>query len=424
MGRMIFAVYRMVMLLLLPAIYIRYVLKAGFTPSYRERIAERFGILPDSISTGTIWVHAVSVGEVNAAVPMIESLLQTQNRQVLITCVTPTGSAQIKKSLGDQVTHVYAPVDVGIVVRAFLRKLKPAMIVIMETEMWPNLVHCSTCANIPVLFANMRISDRTFARAARLKPFSRFVLNDVSAFCVQTEDDRQRIVNIGVPDSKISVTGNLKFDVTAPEEVLAKGKQIRARLGKDEVKVMILGSSHDGEEAGFLDVFEGMKDEFPMLLGIIVPRHPERFDAVYQAISRRGLRVVRRSQWDGQLPDEANILLVDSMGELMEYYAASDVAVVGGSFVPVGGHNVLEPLMTGTVLIFGPQMSNFRLISQLVLSAQAGLQVSDMDELAMSAGKLLGNSGLRQEMVVKGYQLLAENRGSVKRTCDRLLSVL
>ncbi len=424
MGKMILVVYRMVMFLMLPVIYFRYLLKAGFTPSYRERITERFGILPDSIPTGMIWVHAVSVGEVNAAVPMIENLLQTQNRQVLVTCVTPTGSAQIKKSLGDQVVHVYAPVDVGVIVRAFLRKLKPAMIVIMETEMWPNLIDQSTCADIPVLFANMRLSDRTFARAVRLKPFSRYVLNDVSAFCVQTEDDYQRIVKIGVPDSKISVTGNLKFDVTAPEEVLMRGKKIRECLGGDDVRVMILGSSHDGEETGFLDVFEQMKVEFPMLLGVIVPRHPERFDAVYQTISQRRLNVVRRSQWKGRLPEEANILLVDSMGELMEFYAACDVAVVGGSFVPVGGHNVLEPLMTGTALIFGPQMSNFRQISQLVLSAQAGLQVPDMDELTKTVKLLLENSDLHQEMVVRGYQLLAENRGSVKRTCERLMSEL
>lgn len=423
MGRMILVVYRTVMFLLLPVIYVRYLLKAGFTPSYRERLSERFGNLPDSIPTGTIWVHAVSVGEVNAAVPMIESLLQSQNRQVLITCVTPTGSAQIKKSLGGQVEHLYAPVDVGIIVRAFLRKLKPAMIVIMETEMWPNLIYQSTSANVPVLFANMRLSDRTFAGATRLRSFSRYVLNGVSAFCVQTEEDRQRIVKIGVPDSKVSVTGSLKFDVTAPEEVLARGRQIRERLGGDDVQVMILGSSHDGEETGFLNVFERLKEEFPMLLGIIVPRHPERFDMVYQAISQRGLQVVRRSQWNGRLPDDASVLLVDSMGELMEYYTASDVAVVGGSFVPVGGHNVLEPLMTGTALIFGPQMSNFRLISELVLTAQAGFQVSDMDELAMSVRKLLSGPDLQQEMVAKGYQLLAENRGSVKRTCERLLSV-
>ena len=422
MGKMIFVVYRMVMFLLLPVIFFRYVLKAGFTPSYRERIAERLGILPDSVPTGTIWVHAVSVGEVNAAVPMIKNLLQTQNRQVLITCVTPTGSAQIKKALGEQVTHVYAPVDVGFIVKAFLRKLKPAMIVIMETEMWPNLIFHSTCANIPVLFANMRLSDRTFARVVRLKQFSGYVLQDVSAFCVQTEEDHRRIAKIGLPDSKISVTGNLKFDVTAPEDVLERGRQIRERLGADDVQVIILGSSHDGEETGFLDVFVKMKEEFPMLLGVIVPRHPERFDPVCQTISQRGLHVVRRSQLNGQLPDEAEILLVDSMGELMEYYAACDVAVVGGSFIPVGGHNILEPLMTGTPLIFGPHMSNFRLISQLVLSAQAGFQVSNMDELGTSIEKLLRNSELHQEMVVKGYQLLADNRGSVKRTCEKLMS--
>ena len=424
MGRIVFLVYRAAMFLLLPVILIRYFLKAQFTSSYRDRIAERFGFLPAHMPTGMIWIHAVSVGEVNAAVPLINDLLQSQERQVLVTCVTPTGSTQISKSLGEQVAHVYAPFDAGIVVRRFLNRLKPAMIVIMETELWPNLIHQSASENIPVVFANMRLSDRTFAGASRIKQLSRFILKNASAFCVQTEEDGHRIVELGAQQSKVSVTGNLKFDVIAPEGVSEKGKEIREYMGGDGIKPVILGSSHDGEEAGFLDMLEKLKNEYPNVLGIVVPRHPERFDSVFEIISRRGFGVVRKSQWGSQLPDCVDVVLVDSMGELMEFYAASDIAVVGGSFVPVGGHNILEPLMVGTPLVFGPQMSNFRQISRLVLSAQAGHCVADMGNLGTVVAQLLKQSDLRKAMIHNGYRLLTENRGSVESTREKLLSVL
>ena len=424
MGRIAFLVYRAAMFLLLPVILIRYFLKAQFTSAYRDRLSERFGFIPDQMPTGMIWIHAVSVGEVNAAVPLITDLLQYQKRQVLVTCVTPTGSTQISRSLGAQVEHVYAPVDAGFVVRRFLKRLRPAMIVIMETELWPNLIHQSTSANIPVVFANMRLSDRTFAGASRIKQLSRYILKDASAFCVQTEEDGHRIVELGASQSKVSVTGNLKFDVIAPEGVSEKGKEIRDYLGGDGIQAIILGSSHDGEEAGFLDMLEKLKDDFPNVIGIIVPRHPERFDSVFEVTSRRGFSVVRKSQWGSQLPDRVDVILVDSMGELMEFYAASDIAVVGGSFVPVGGHNILEPLMVGTPLVYGPQMSNFRQISRLVLSAQAGCRVADMNDLSTIVAQLLKQSDFRKEMIHNGYRLLAENRGSVESTRQKLISFL
>ena len=426
MGRITLLVYRVAMTLLLPLIFVRYILKALFTASYRERLAERFGLLPEGLPERPIWVHAVSVGEVNAAVPLVLNLLQNQDRPVLMTCVTPTGSAQIRKSLGEKVAHIYAPVDAGIIIHRFLQRLKPAMVVIMETELWPNLIHQSTSNQVPVAFANMRISDGTYTRASRFRQLSRYILKDVSAFCVQTEEDSRRIVDLGALDSKTDVTGNLKFDVVAPTDVLERGLEIRTRLGGAEKKVIVLGSSHEGEEMAFLDVLESTRDTFPAtsIVGVIVPRHPERFDSVSEYITRRGLQVTRWSESKESLPDSVDVLLVDTMGELMEFYAAGDIAVVGGSFVPVGGHNILEPLMVGTPVLFGPEMSNFRQIAELVLAANSGCQVADESELANKLASLLNQAGLREEMTANGYRLLEDNRGSVNRTEKKLLSLI
>ena len=426
MGRITLLVYRVAMTLLLPLIFVRYILKALFTASYRERLAERFGFLPEGLPDRPIWVHAVSVGEVNAAVPLVLNLLQNQDRPVLMTCVTPTGSAQIRKSLGEKVAHVYAPVDAGIIVHRFLQRLAPAMVVIMETELWPNLIHQSTSKQVPVVFANMRISDGTYTRASRFGQLSRYILKDVSAFCVQTEEDSRRIVDLGALESITDVTGNLKFDVVAPTDVLERGLEIRSCLGGAEKKVIVLGSSHEGEEMAFLDVLESTRDTFPAtsIVGVIVPRHPERFDSVSEYITRRGLQVTRWSESKESLPDSVDVLLVDTMGELMEFYAAGDIAVVGGSFVPVGGHNILEPLMVGTPVLFGPEMSNFRQIAELVLAAYSGCQVADQSELTNKLTSLLNQADLREEMTANGYRLLEDNRGSVNRTEKKLLSLI
>ncbi len=424
MGRTVFWVYRAVMMLLVPVILIRYLLKAGTQPTYRERLLERFGILPDQLPTGMLWVHAVSVGEVNAATPLVKNLLSKTDHSILMTCVTPTGSAQIRQTFADQVAHVYAPVDAAVVVNRFLRRLRPAAIVIMETEIWPSLIVCGHSKGIPVMFANMRLSDRTFRRASGMTRFSRFVLGGADSFCVQTEEDQTRIRQLGASPAKITITGNMKFDLEAPAAVLDKGQAIRERLGGHNAQIIILGSSHEGEEALFLAVFEKLKVEFQNLLCIVVPRHPERFDRVFESMSGSGISAVRSSQWDGSNLQSIDVVLVDRMGELMQYYAASDIAVVGGSFVPVGGHNILEPLMVGTPPVFGPEMSNFRQISQLVLSAEAGIQVLDADGLGPQMAQLLRCPELRETLGGNGKRLLAGNQGATQTTSEKLLSLI
>ena len=424
MGKLLFNFYRTVIFLLLPAIYVRYMLKGIRRPVYRERMMERFGAIPAHTKKGVIWIHAVSVGETNAALPLVKNLLAAQDRPILMTCVTPTGSAQIKKSLGDQVEHIYAPVDAGVIVRKFLKKLQPCAIVIFETELWPNLIRNGLSKNIPILFANLRLSDNTFRNGKRLKSLSRYTLQGVDAFCVQTRVDYERIISLGADPSRVHTTGNLKFDVKPPGGIRESGRSLREYWGGESRETIILGSSHEGEETLFIKTFERLRESFPRLVCVIVPRHPERFDQVFQMISASEYSVVRRSNWQDDAPESIDVVLVDTMGELIQFYAASDVAVVGGSFVPIGGHNILEPILAGIPPVFGPEMSNFREISRLTQSAQAGRQVQSTEELESVIAEYLGDSKLRNMATRNGERLLQDNQGALTATYKCLTTVI
>ena len=424
MGKIGFFLYAVAMYLLLPAVFVRYLCRGVRRPVYLQRMAERFAVLPASVGPGSIWIHAVSVGEVNAAAPLVKRLLHVQDNKPLITCVTPTGSAQIQKTFSNRVQHVYAPIDAGPVIRKFLSHAQPRALIIMETELWPNLVHVCRSRRVPVMFANMRISDQTYRTAKRLKPLFNHVMNDVNAFCVQTETDANRVISLGVDSAKVHVTGNLKFDMEVLDEIRSAGEKLRDRWGGVDRPTIILGSSHEGEESLFLDVFKQLREEFPQLVCIIVPRHPERFDSVHNLIANTGLSVVRRTRLDQINPSSIDVVLVDVMGELVKFYAAADIAVVGGSFAAFGGHNILEPIAVETPVVFGPDMSNFREISRLTVSSEAGTQVQNAIELRTVLSELLNNSQLRAAAAENAKRLLATNRGALDRTFVRLHSVL
>ena len=424
MGKLLFTFYRIVIFLLLPAIYVRYMLKGIRKPMYRERMMERFGAIPAHTKKGVIWIHAVSVGEVNAALPLVKNLLAVQDRPILMTCVTPTGSAQIKTSLGDQVEHIYAPIDAGVIVRKFLKKLQPCAIVIFETELWPSLIRNGLSQNIPILFANLRLSDNTFRNGKRLQSLSRYTLRGVDAFCVQTSVDSERIVSLGADSARVHTTGNLKFDVKPPSGIRESGRSLREYWGGESRETIILGSSHEGEEILFIKAFERLRERFPRLVCVIVPRHPERFDQVFQMISESGYSVIRRSNWQDDTPESIDVVLVDTMGELIHFYAAADVAVVGGSFVPIGGHNILEPILAGIPPVFGPEMSNFREISRLTLSAQAGRQVQNTRELETVIAAYLDDPKLRNTAAGNGEELLQDNQGALATTLEHLSVII
>ncbi len=414
-GRVYFFIYRIFCYLLLPVVLVHFLIRGLGNREYRYRLSERFGWIPSHVCAGSIWVHAVSVGEVNAVRPLVEHLLDRYEVPVLLSCVTPTGSAQITRHFGDRVSQVYAPIDVGIFVRRMLRAVQPCSLIIAETELWPNLLHVSHASNVPTAFVNLRISDQTFNRALYFSSLCQYVLKDVSSFCAQTALDAERIVALGVAPKKVSVTGNLKFDMAVPEGIQDKATDLRERWGGEKRPTIVLGSSHENEEIRFMEVVMELRVQFPQLVALIVPRHPERFARVYRQISNFGLVVVRYSQGQKGEMVSADVILVDVMGQLLEFYAASDVAIVGGGFATQGGHNILEPILVGTPPVFGPEVSNFREIAQLVLDNDAGDMVENFDELKETLSKYLADSQARQARVQKGHQLLNANQGALQR---------
>ena len=419
MGSVQYFFYRTAILVLKPIIVLRYWIKAKRQAAYSDRMSQRFGVLSPKLQGGSIWIHAVSVGEANAAAPLVDRLLADGAGPVLMTCVTPTGSMVIQNRFGERIQHVYAPVDIHTTVQKFLAKIQPRALIIVETELWPNLIFCSIRQSVPVIFVNMRISDRTFRKAMCVRLLCQHILKGVTAFCVQTASDAERVIALGAAPSRVHVTGNLKFDVPVVRETADIAAGLRKFWGEDRT-VVILGSSHEGEEEMFIKLFGQLRNRFPRIVGIVVPRHPERFDSVFETMSRSEFSVVRRSQWNRQLTESVDLVLVDRMGELMDFYAASDVAIVGGSFVPVGGHNILEPIQAAVPVVFGPHMSNFREISKMVLSDEAGRQANDSEELFTQVEDYLMDADLRENAVRSGRKLLEKNRGSLEATCKHL----
>ncbi len=418
MGHAAFRLYNAAMYLLLPVILARYLFKGFRRSVYFNRFSQRFGFAPKISSQNPIWVHAVSVGEVNAAAVLVDELLKNDH-QVVISCVTPTGFVQIQKKFKDSVACCYAPIDAGVFVTNFLSRVNPRALIILETELWPNLIRVSAKMGIPVSFANMRLSDRTYRLAQRSKSLFKFVTSDVKSFNVQTKSDRDRIEALGVDSSRVHVTGNLKFETAVVKDLEQRGATLRERWGSRPT--MILGSSHEGEERIVLEVFERLRSEYADLVCIVVPRHPERFDSVYAQLNKSDYQILRRTQWNNSLQDNAiDIVLVDSMGELMEFFSAADIAIVGGSFVDVGGHNVLEPIIARRPVIFGPHMSNFSEVAELVNQIGAGKQVSDAEGIFRAIKSYLDDAALRWTTVENGQRLLGANRGALQRTMENL----
>ncbi len=423
MGRLYYYIYQVAISLLVPAVLIRFLIRSIHQPEYRHRLFERTGFVPPQVPSGSIWIHAVSVGEVNAAKPLVDRLLESVDTPLLLSCVTPTGSAQAERLFGDRVAHIYAPIDAGFAVARTFRALRPSALIIVETELWPSLLCEARARKVPVAFANLRISDQTFTKAQSFLPLCRHAFEGVAVFCAQTDIDADRITALGAQRDKVYTTGNLKFSASVPEDTVHIATSLRERWGATR-PVIVLASSHEGEEHGFLQLLTQLRETLPSLVSLIVPRHPERFEEVYQQISQFELKVVRRSQWSNEGTIDAEVVLVDSMGELLQMYAAADVAVVGGSFVAAGGHNVLEPLRVGTCVVFGPGMSNFREISQLLIDHDAGEQVDDFAKLGQTLVKLLSDPMYRSMRVKNGFQLLESQCDALERTVERLQAVL
>jgi 3-deoxy-D-manno-octulosonic-acid transferase len=391
---------------------------------YRSGLAERLGFVPARLNDaqpGSLWVHAVSVGEVLAVSQLINDLQRKYpDRQIFISTTTATGQALARQRFGENRVF-YMPLDFGFAVRRYLNALKPQLIVIAETEFWPNLLHLAGKLQTSLAIVNARISDRSFPRYKRFKWFFGRVLSEVDLFLTQTTDDAHRLREIGAPTERVRVSGNLKFDVrpNAQPELITG---LRAALGKDS-PVIVCGSTAEGEERPLVGAFKAVQQQFPAAVMVLAPRHPERFEKVAGLISAQGFAFQRRTQWQPAQPIRSGIFLLDSVGELAAIYELADIAFVGGSLVPTGGHNILEPAQYGAAILVGPHTFNFR---EIVNIFELGGAVKTVTAEALPAQflSLLEHTEERQRMGRLAKDLFAKHAGATRRTLDALAPLL
>lgn len=421
--------YTVLLYLALPLVLLRLAWRGFKQPAYWRRLPERFGFAPVVPEGVAVWVHAVSVGESLAALPLVKRLLEEHPGSVLVTTTTPTGSERVRAALGDRVHHCYLPYDLPGSVARFLRRVQPRRAVIMETELWPNLFAALQAQRAPIVIANARLSPRSFTGYGRVPGFTRATLARCAAIAAQSEADAQRFRELGAPAGCVHVVGNLKFDLEMPEELLRAAKTLRWRWGAKR-PAWIAASTHEGEEDAVLRAHRILLARHPDAMLILVPRHPQRFDAVARQVEASGLQWARRSALvlpDPYAPGEPpplppladltqlQVLLGDSMGELPLYYGAADIAVVGGSFVEVGGHNVLEPASLGLPVLFGPHMFNFEQARALLLQRRAARQLDSTLALEPALAQLFQDKAAREAMGRAGREVLQANRGALQR---------
>ena len=405
-------IYTVVLYLLLPLVLIRLLWRSLRLPDYRRRWAERFGFLSTSPPTGSLWIHAVSVGEVQAMELLIRRHLeQYPDQPLFVTTTTPTGSDRVRGLFGDKVYHSYFPYDLPGSVKRFLQRVQPRLLVIVETEIWPNLLYQCQARNIPVILANARLSARSAKGYARLGRFSREVFSWLDVIAAQSEDDARRFRQLGAGSQSIQVTGSVKFDLQLPASIQERVQVVRRNWGEDR-PVWIAASTHEGEEEQILNAHAEVLKQISCALLVLVPRHPERFDKVAHLIGKTPFLFSRRS---GHWATDSQVFLLDSMGELPVFIGAADVAFIGGSLVPVGGHNMLEAAAQGVPVLFGPHVFNFSAVSRLLLEAQAAHEVDDAQHLAQQVTRLLGDASVRSTMGENGRKVVEQNRGAIER---------
>lgn len=414
-------IYSVAWWLALPLVLLRLWLRGRQEPGYRQHIAERLGFygdVRDAECHRLLWVHAVSVGETRAAQPLIDALLRAHPaHRILLTHMTPTGRATGKELFGhdSRVMQCYLPYDIGAMVNRFLRHFRPQLCVLMETEVWPNVMAQCRRHGVPVALVNARLSERSLRRALRFPSLFIEAAAAMSCVAAQTEGDAARIRQLGARD--VAVTGNIKFDVVPPDDMLVRGAMLRARFGKRPV--LACANTRDGEEALILDVLSQL--DVPEVLLLIVPRHPQRFDDVARLVEQRGLSLMRRSaSGESAVSSDVRVFLGDSMGEMFAYYTASDVAFVGGSLLPLGGQNLIEPCAVGTPVLIGSHTFNFADAAQNAVEAGAARRVADAEDLMRQAAMLLSNQRERDDMGSKARQFSQQHRGATARTMHLL----
>ena len=391
-----------------------YWLLRGFAnKTYRDRIGQRFGVGYPTFDT-CLWIHAVSVGEVQAAVPLIRALaIQFPDRKLLVTTVTPTGAARVKALFGDSVGHCYIPFEMPVAIDRFFASVKPELALILETEIWPNLYRGCGVRNIPLILVSARISPRSVDSYRRFLPLFRETLSHGIIIAAQSEADAERFRSLGADPVRTWVIGNIKFDIEQPEDLAECGQKLRRELFSGR-KIWIAASTHDQEEHQILAAHRELQQSHPDLLLLLVPRHPERFSVVRTLLGNQGFSCVARTD---QLPCQAStdVFLGDTMGELPLFYSASDIAFVGGSLVQVGGHNLLEPAALGLPVISGPHVFNAQDIADMFIELGACQIVANPKELAGAVNALLADPDRAMRLGQQGRLIVQRNRGALKQ---------
>jgi 3-deoxy-D-manno-octulosonic-acid transferase len=410
--KLLSSAYNTLLLGLSPALLTGLLVKGLRSRQSLHRWKERFGRIPFSVPSGAIWIHAVSVGEVQAAIPLIHELKSRRpERQILVTTTTPTGSKHVESQLGSSVLHCYLPLDLPFSVKSFLNAARPALAVVMENESWPNLFWQCRERGIPVVLANARISPSTFRTYQRIHRLMQSLLRDVTVLA-KSDEDADRFLHLGSDPGRTRICGNLKYDLRLNQGQVEQGRELRNHLG-DRSFVWIGASTRQGEEEQLLQAHASVLEKHPDALLIVVPRHPERF-AEADRISRDfGFSLHRRSQ--GLLPrDKPSVYLGDSMGELPLYYAAADLAFVGGSLVPVGGHNPLEPAALKLPVIMGPHAFNFTEITRMLTDREGLIQIDEAGKLAPLLLRLISDPEFRRQTGERAGAVVERNQGAVR----------
>ncbi len=427
---MMFILYNLLLVLAAPVILIILLAKKRCRPGLRQRLGRVPADLADACPDGrTIWVHAVSMGEANAVVPLVRELrTRYPKSRILVSTVTETGKETVLRHLAGQVSHLYFPLDFLWSVRAALRAVRPKLIVIVETELWPNFLREAAACGIPVLLVNGRISSDSFAGYLLIRSFYRRVLSAFTLCAVQTDRDAERMIRLGVDPAQVVRTGNLKYDQVAGLAQTGAGQVSRRDLEvKDGEELFVAGSTHPGEEEAVVDCYRRLLEAAPSLVLVLAPRHIERTEAVSNMVRARGFEAVRRTALAGMAgsrPTGPRVIILDTRGELASLYQEATLVFVGGSLVPIGGHNPLEPSVWGKAVVFGPHMDHFAEVADLLVRQGGGLQIHDARELVGAMTALVTDRARLEQMGKAAYRLVLDNQGAVARTVALIARIL
>ena len=423
MNKLMRSMYHTLTYILLPFLVLFWFAKSLLNKSYLDRLTQRFGFGYPKLNSGSIWIHAVSVGEVQASIPLVNELRQHYPyKEIIITTVTPTGSKQVKNIFKDAVRTSYIPFETNFAIKNFFNSIKPSVALIMETEIWPNLYKECGSRGIPLILVSARISEKSLINYKRFLPLFRDTLSHGILIAAQSQIDADRFLALGASKDRTWIMGNIKFDFKLPEEILTKAKIYRSKIFPRR-HIWIAASTHEHEEEIILEAHKNISKKIENLLLILVPRHPERFAKITQILKENNWIYSKKSD-DQDIPESCQVLLIDTIGELLFFYACSDVAFVGGSLLPVGGHNLLEPAAIGLPIITGAHTFNQKEMTDRLIQVDALRIVHNANSLSSDVIFFLTNTEESKNAGQRGKLIVESNKGAIKSLMKRLYIII